>query len=322
MKKGAVVFLVALAACTTPQVSVSPSVTDDAPKTYMHHLTFRYVGKSQSFKVPKNVTHLFVVAIGGEGGGSTVSHGGRVSAVLPVAAGETLFVYVGGNGTLKTAGYNGGGSPGAHGFGDGNAYGGGGASDIRVGGNALADRILVSGGGGGQGGWDDEKRSGGPYGVGGKGGGIIGGTGGIGFGDYRTTSRFTPCAGTYESYGGCPGSGGSNIAGGAGGAEGDGFFCTATSGLPGSLGVGGQGGSAAKTTSSSYYDDCGGLGGGGGGGYYGGGGGGEGASYGSSPIGGGGGGGGGSSYVESSATDVHIWRGWKQNQYGLVVFSW
>jgi hypothetical protein len=71
---------------------------------------------------------------------------------------------------------------------------------------------------------------------------------------------------------------------------------------------------------SSYQ--FGGLGDGGGGGYYGGGGGGSGGSGDSSADEGGGGGGGGSSYVEPTATDVHMWRGWKSNEYGLIVISW
>jgi hypothetical protein len=42
-----------------------------------------------------------------------------------------------------------------------------------------------------------------------------------------------------------------------------------------------------------------------------------------SGVGGGGGGGGGSSYVESTATKVHMWRGWKSaKSNGLVVISW
>jgi hypothetical protein len=65
---------------------------------------------------------------------------------------------------------------------------------------------------------------------------------------------------------------------------------------------------------------------GGGGGYYGGGGGGS-AAWNCdgpcSPAGTGAGEGGGSSYVESSATKVHLWRGWKKaTTNGLVVFSW
>jgi hypothetical protein len=64
-------------------------------------------------------------------------------------------------------------------------------------------------------------------------------------------------------------------------------------------------------------------GGGGGGGYYGGGGGGAGSSWQYYCYLDGGGGGGGSSYVERSATNVHMWQGWKNRAHnGLVVLSW
>jgi hypothetical protein len=288
--------------------------------TFSHEHTFRYIGKKQRFKVPAGVTEIRVIAIGAEGGGSTISHGGRVSAILPVNAGETLFVRVGGNGT-STAGYNGGGKPGAHGFEKGNSYGGGGASDIREDGDALSNRVLVAGGGGGQGGWDAER--GHAYGVGGAGGGLTAGSGTVGFGDYSYSSGCGSGRVIDDvSYGGCPGTGGTQSAGGTGGIGGEGVLCYGTQGANGAFGVGGQGASAGLSSSSNRYYECGGLGGGGGGGYFGGGGGGEAASYGSSPIGGGGGGGGGSSYVERSATNVHLWRGWKGNEYGLVVISW
>jgi hypothetical protein len=86
------------------------------------------------------------------------------------------------------------------------------------------------------------------------------------------------------------------------------------------LGKGGRGGDGGKNRSYAHGDG----GGGGGGGYYGGGGGGGGnAGYGSVYGFPGGGGGGGSSYVEPSATNVHMWQGWKQSAHnGLVVLSW
>jgi hypothetical protein len=59
-----------------------------------------------------------------------------------------------------------------------------------------------------------------------------------------------------------------------------------------------------------------------GGGYYGGGGGGAGISDYTVGFGGGGGAGGGASYVESTATEVQMWRGWKQDQGGIVVLQW
>ncbi len=305
-----------LAGCGASQIPMSAAPGAAAPLAFSHHKTFRYVGKKQSFKVPRGVTQIRVIALGGDGGGSSATaRGGRVSAILPVKPLERLWIYVGGAGTLTAGGFNGGAPGGQNGFGRTDGYGGGGASDVREGGGALGDRILVAGGGGGQGGFDDKN-----YGVGGAGGAKTGGTGGIGSGSYG----YEKCAGTslprgdyYGGYGGCPGIGGTQSAGGIGGAGGTGPLCYGTGGSNGALGLGGDG---ANEGSGSY--ECGGYGGGGGGGYYGGGGGGEGASYGSSPIGGGGGGGGGSSYVENAGADAHMWQGWKQDRFGIVVLDW
>jgi hypothetical protein len=83
------------------------------------------------------------------------------------------------------------------------------------------------------------------------------------------------------------------------------------------------GGSAAAASAGGGYKYNTAGGGGGGGGYYGGGGGGGGSSFETYCIAAGGGGGGGSSYVERSATDVHMWKGWKQSAGdGLVVINW
>lgn len=287
-----------------PSVAPAPNVV---PTSYSHHETFRYLGKQQTFKVPKGVTHVFVVVIGGGGAGSPVAHGGRLSAVIPVVSAEVLIVRVGGNGKTAVGGYNGG-ADGGSGIQGGSGYGGGGASDVREKGAALSNRILVAGGGG-QGGWDYQSESG-FFGVGGKGGGPRGGDGASG-------SYYGSKAGSNAGDGA---SGGTQKNGGMGGAGAQGQYCLATSGFNGVRGVGGHGATVASTTSEVYQ--CGGLGGGGGGGYYGGGGGGEGARIPSGGYGGGGGGGGGSSYAERTATDVHMWQGWNKNQYGLIVISW
>ena len=270
-----------------------------------HHRTFHYTGEQQSFKVPRGVTRITVLARGASGGESTSritrsGRGGRVYAVIPVRAGETLYVFVGQAGKGEgdyNSGFNGGGQPGKHyAFG----FGGGGASDVRQRGARLSDRILVAGGGGGQGAYDN---GGGPGGAGGP------STGGAG--------------GDVPSGGGGGGAGGGQTAGGQGGPGGY-ASCHSPSGAgqSGTLGVGGDGGDG-----NAYYqgsEEGGGAGGGGGGGYYGGGGGGAGASgvYGCDGMPGGGAGG-GSSYVEPKAIEWREWRGWKDAiGNGLIVFSW
>ena len=268
-----------------------------------HHRTFNYTGTRQAFTVPSTVTKLQVVALGGTGAasaGSKLGYGGRVFALIPVTPHERLTIYVGGNGIGHSGGYNGGGAGSQIGYGDSYGFGGGGATDVREGGDTLNDRILVVGGGGGQG-----AKAYTNYGVGGKGGGSIAGHGGRG--DY------------YVSLGGGGGRGGSQKRGGRGGRHGSGSYGGGGTGANGSLGTGGDGGPGGGV----YSGYLGAGGGGGGGGYYGGGGGGGGGAnnYGGG-TGGGGGGGGGSSYIEPSAFKFQSWRGWKSPAHGLVVLSW
>ena len=129
--------------------------------------TFDYTGGMQTYVVPPGVTTLHMELFGAAGYGN-LGYGGRVEAVLNVTPGETLNIFVGGEGTATTGGYNGGGNAGGS-----SSYGaGGGASDVRQGGTALADRIIVAGGGGGSGSncglWSAE---------GGHGGGLTGESG-------------------------------------------------------------------------------------------------------------------------------------------------
>ncbi|MGA7200445.1 MAG: glycine-rich protein, partial [Candidatus Cybelea sp.] len=215
-----------LAGCGGPAGNGVVPIGSAVPNTFPYHKTFNYTGAAQDFKVPAGVRNLKVVALGAHGaaaGGEAL--GGRVSAVIPVTPGEVLAVFVGGNGSGSTGGFNGGGGGGTPtSCGDYCGYGGGGASDVRLG-TKLNDRIVVAGGGGGKGGNGDG--SGGP---GGKGGGKTGGAGGMG-----TGSR-------YYWPGGAGGSGGSQHHGGAGGAEGYGSTGNGDPGSSGSLGAGGTGG--------------------------------------------------------------------------------
>lgn len=196
-----------------------------------------------TFTVPAGITKIHVDCVASSGynyGGK----GGRVECDLEVSSGDILNITVGGIPTsYQQASYN--------------------ASDIRIGGTELKDRVIVAGGGGcgrGTGGW---------YGYGGAGGGLIGG-------DSQVVDFQTAATGGTQTSGGAR----SERRGG----NSDGWAPAAN----GTLGLGGNGGYLAWNA----------LGGAGGAGYYGGGGGSVhdvnkvGITY--------SGGGGGSSYTDSS----------------------
>jgi hypothetical protein len=113
---------------------------------------FTYTGSVQSWPVPADVTEVQLEVWGAQGGSGSYNTytgglGGYSVATLDNLAGvSSLNVYVGGASTTSTAaGWNGGGA------GVNSGGGGGGATDIRVNGNTLYDRIIVAGGGGGAG---------------------------------------------------------------------------------------------------------------------------------------------------------------------------
>jgi hypothetical protein len=126
-----------LSGCGASHLPAAISPSGEAPFALTHHMTFRYTGKKQTFKVPGGVTRIRVIAVGANGGGSVTDHGGRVSAVIPVTPSQTLAIYVGGASTSSGGGFNGGGAGGqipSSYVNDG--YGGGGASDVREGGES------------------------------------------------------------------------------------------------------------------------------------------------------------------------------------------
>ena len=168
--------------------------------------------------------------------------GGHATATIPLTAGDSIQVNVGGRGatslpTPAAGGFNGGGN--------GTGQGGGGASDIRIGGTSLNQRVVVAGGGGGGGGCSANGQTS----DGGGGGGLIGADG-FRPGGLCSTGLLAGVAGG----GGTPNAGGS-----------------ATS--PATMGTFGSGGNAGGVFPAA---------GGGGGGWYGGGGGFRGAAGGGS----------------------------------------
>ncbi len=209
--------------------------------------TFNYTGSLQTWVVPAGVTSVTIECYGAQGGRgtqttSTGGLGGYATGTLAVSAGQTLNIYVGGQGGYSSAGgWNGGGG---YGSGSYNSGSGGGASDVRVGGTALSNRVIVAGGGGGGGG----QTNGNAYG--GTGGGTNGG------GGYNDVSNCTPYYTWFANYAtqtgpgpstGCSGAAGSSATGGTytsggahtGGGGGGGYY----GGGSGGYGVGGGGGS-------------------------------------------------------------------------------
>jgi hypothetical protein len=218
--------------------------------------TFGYTGSDQTWTVPSGVPSAIFDVQGARGGNvvgdiytcasfTTGGLGGEATANLALTPGATVMLVVGGQGGsvgdcgsgvgVGAGGFNGG-APGSNPSTP--SAGGGGASDVRIAGSALSDRVLIAGGGGGASNAACEFAGGDSDG--GAGGGLIGGAGRIGNGS---------CGG-----GPIDGSGGNQ---------------TGTSGS-GLLGAGSPGTGVLRSGGC-----CGVPGGGGGGGYYGGAGGGN-----------------------------------------------
>lgn len=247
---------------------------------------FNFTGGMQTYTVPSGVTSVNIKVYGAQGmnglnnAGGLGGNGGYAEGDMTVTPGQVLNIFVGGQN-----GFNGGGSGGNIGAGN-----GGGATDVRVGGVTLMDRVIVAGGGGGGGstGCVDDH----PGGNGGAGGGLAGGNG-------------------TDSPNGGGGFGGTLMTGGAAG-----IGCGGYLGFPGLAdGTGGDGQVCCCSTTPG--------GGGGGGGYENGGGGGGGSAgttgCSGNDKGGGGGGAGGSSFV-GTLTNTMIIDDF-QTGNGLVIIT-
>ena len=128
---------------------------------------FDYTGSVQTFTASEAGTYFFEVwgAQGGDrlsyDGGSANLYGGRggySKGSVSLAAGEIVYVYVGGQGSgysggnayaSRLGGWNGGGYANANSPYTAHGTSGGGATDIRSAGQALNNRVIVAGGGGG-----------------------------------------------------------------------------------------------------------------------------------------------------------------------------
>lgn len=194
--------------------------------------TFAYTGAAQTFTAENAGTYTIEVwgAQGGPGNAGGLAEGamgGYAKGDIELIKGDTLNIFVGQGNVFSTGevlgAFNGGGA--AHGNGVDNYRGaGGGASDVRLGGAELSDRIIVAGGGGGS--------SGAVY-LGGAGGGETGETGN-GALEGAGGTQFAGGNG-YYSYNGSLGLGGSctdsyYVAGGGGGYYGGGAGLSAGGG--------------------------------------------------------------------------------------------
>ena len=229
-------------------------------------ITIPYTGAAQTITLPRGINTVGVACYGAAGGGSgTVVgvSGGYAYGIYPLNnAPLTMYAYVGGVGSSRAGsgggsgtiagGFNGGGAS-RYAPNDGTWYyagsAGGGATDIRIGGTALSNRVIVAGGGGGA------AQPGGA-------------------GSYPSGVQGTPA--TYETYNGQGGFGGSQTAGGTGGTG-----SNSGNGVSGTSGNGGAGGNDNNTYGQGGGGGGGYYGGGGGGGHGNGtgGGGGGGSSY-------------------------------------------
>ncbi len=192
--------------------------------------TFSYTGGTQTFVVPAGVSTVQVEAWGAQGNFNALNVagglGGYAKGTMTVTPGSTLYIEVGGGGiSTSLGGYNGGAIAGPSTCTGAIGGGGGGASDVRVGGTALVNRMIVGAGGGGAAG--DRINACGRGTGGGGGGGYYGGGGGAA---WPSASLVVPLGGdqvagglggtsTYASAPGNNGSAGVLGIGGAGGAE-------------------------------------------------------------------------------------------------------
>jgi hypothetical protein len=142
----------AIVVAANPSVCYGTSSTGITFSTLTDHT---YTGTANSYFIPAGVTSVTFDIAGAAGGNDSSSFpapgkGGRLQGTLAVTAGDVLTVNVGGAGahgsiTGAMGGYNGGGN--SFGFGG----SGGGATDIRLNGTALVQRVAVAGGGAGSG---------------------------------------------------------------------------------------------------------------------------------------------------------------------------
>ncbi len=232
-------------------------------------LNYDYTGAVQTVTLPKGTYKLECWgAMGGYRSSATYAgKGGYSVGTLTLSSSTILYIYAGGAGnsitpstTVYPGGFNGGGYRYTY-------YGGGGASDIRIGEDSLYARVIVAGGGGSDGATNKK----GMYGGGTSGGAATENYGSYGHGGTQTgftNSSVTPLKtqpviNNSSNYPGGFGFGGFGIyrSSGYGGAGGGGWYggCGSYPDGSGDDDRGGGGGSGyvyTASTASSYPSGC------------------------------------------------------------------
>ena len=126
------------------------SNNSDTPLTY----TYKGSYETKTLSKGKYKVELYGASGGNNSSSSSAnkgSNGTYVRGTLELSSNTPVYIYVGGQGKIgnnTAGGWNGGGKAGGCSCGSGS---GGGASDIRIGGTDLSNRVMVAGGGGGAG---------------------------------------------------------------------------------------------------------------------------------------------------------------------------
>lgn len=209
---------------------------------------FNYTGAVQTFTQSSGCTKITIKAWGAGGGNAFGGGaGGYATGILNLAPGSTINIYVGGT-SASGNGWNGGGT------------GGGGATDVRVGGIALSNRVIVAGGGGngtdsvdagGAGGGltgQSGTSCGAPVGTGGSqtAGGSVGGSLGIGGANGGGGGYYGGGTGGFSDMTGC----GPDVGGDGGGSSYIGGVTSATT-LSGNYGTPGNSSDSDRATAGS-----------------------------------------------------------------------
>jgi prepilin-type N-terminal cleavage/methylation domain-containing protein len=233
---------------------------------------FNYTGNSQTFNVP--ITGKYKIELWGAQGGLRTwddrgfvgGKGALVQGIIHLSQNEILYVYVGGKGGDTTGterglgGYNGGGLGGIAEFTTWRGGpGGGGATDVRIGGTSLVNRIMIAAGGAGTASHNSGYHGGGLEGQGDyRETGYTGGTqtsgGAAWHNDPAYTNTMTPGTFGQGGMGGTTSSGSGHWAGsgGGGGYYGGGGGGINSSGGGGSSFISGHTGCNAVNSSSSH----------------------------------------------------------------------